>query len=268
MAMSSLGLRVGISIADPGAEEFEQRGVSKAHMHHAFVELARQIFAAGGDLAYGGDLRREGYTTTLVELLRTYPSAERPTSERIHQFLARPVLERTRAEDIATLRTVASVTEVPSPACDTDVDRALAYLDMRKAMLAATGARIVLGGRLYGQGGRWPGVAEEAYLSVRGEQPLFVLGGLGGMASRLADAVRGEWPSELTSAFQLERTDGHRALSDAGVGPQEEELVGALEGAELRNGLTQEENLALMDTTDLDLMVALVLRGMWSLQGR
>jgi len=76
--MSAFDGIAAISISDPPDRELAQRGLSADHLRHAFVELARQILAAGGSLAYGGDLRSGGYTETLLALLRTYSRPDRP----------------------------------------------------------------------------------------------------------------------------------------------------------------------------------------------
>ena len=98
--MTELDCRVAISVSDPGPEELACRGIADFHVRHAFVELARQILADGGDLAYGGDLRQGGYTEDLISLLRTYSAEDRPESERIRQYLAAYV-EREADEDAA-----------------------------------------------------------------------------------------------------------------------------------------------------------------------
>ena len=51
-------------------------------------------------------------------------------------------------------------------------------------MRQETRARIVLGGRVAGYKGRMPGIAEEALLSLQAQQPVFLLGGFGGLRPR------------------------------------------------------------------------------------
>lgn len=262
--MTRLDCRVAISVSDPGEEELARRGIGDFHVKHAFVELARQILAAGGDLAYGGDLRRGGYTQTLISLLWTYSAVDRPKSQRITQYLTPHAAREMDGEAAAELSRLAAPILVDSPSAEEPLERALALQAMRTTMSQETGARIALGGRLEGQLGRWPGVVEEAYLAVLHKQPLFVLGGLGGAAARLVAAMRGEWPVELTTEFQLQSED--RATL-AELAPNESELREVLQGAELGNGLSAEENAELQCTADLDLMVALVMRGLGARHG-
>ena len=47
---------------------------------------------------------------------------------------------------------------------------------MREVMCEETQARIVLGGRIRDYQGKMPGIAEETRLSLRAQQPVFLLG--------------------------------------------------------------------------------------------
>jgi hypothetical protein len=258
--MTEIGC-IAISVSDPEPRELERRGLTADHVQHAMVELARQIFAAGGAIAYGGDLRKGGYTDTLIALLRTYSREDRPSVERFRQYLAAHVYEETAEEDLARLDGVATIVVVEGPPLGGEAGRAAGLKVMREWMSAETDGRIVLGGRLKGQSGSWPGIVEEAFLMAASGEPLFVLGGAGGAAERLVRARRGDWPDELTTEFQLEHTPAHAPAQEAFVGPDEDMLRGGLEGLDLHNGLSAAENEELQLTSDLDLMAALVMRG-------
>ena len=104
-----------------------------------------------------------------------------------------------------------------------------------------------------GQSGRWPGIAEETYFALVAKQPVFVAGGLVAAADRVARALRRDWPAELTTDYQLSHTPGYEELLKAEVGTSEEELRSVLAGADLLNGLDDEENALLFETVDLDL---------------
>ena len=218
----------------------------------------------GASLAYGGDLRKGGFTRTLISLLRTYSREDRPAAQRVRFYLAQPVWSGMSEGDAADLALYGTPVRVGGT--DDGVGRregeALDYRAMRKRMINETDARVAVGGRLAGQSGRWPGIAEEAYFALREAQPLFLVGGLGGAADRVAQALRGEWPVEFTTEYQLAHTDGYRDLLDAGVGTSESDLRQVLTGAGLQNGLSDDENAVLFKTADLDLVVALILRGL------
>jgi SLOG cluster2 len=162
--MSTLTSTVAISVSNPGEEELVARGLMDEHIRHAFVETARQVLAAGGALAYGGDLRRGGFTETLRALLRTYSDAARPAVERVRQYMARPVwsqMSESEQADISNYFTIVKV-EGAGDVAEGQLGRARDFTAMRARMTAETDARIVIGGRPTASEGRWPGVVEEA----------------------------------------------------------------------------------------------------------
>lgn len=256
---------IALSVSGPPEADLRRLGLSEDHVRHAFVELCRQVLARQGSIGYGGDLRRGGYSETLQSLLHTYSLADRPAGERIRQYLAWPLWADMPRGELAAVAAYATVVQVP-PADAAEprdpVHAARCLTVMRQAMTGDFAARVVLGGPTSGQVGRWPGIVEEAYLAVLAGRPLLVAGGLGGAAASVARALRGEWPVELTTAHQLERTASHPALLSAGVGPSEQELREVLLGADPRDGLDDGDRAQLHRTTDLDHLVALVLRGL------
>lgn len=262
--MSRLDVLVGVSVSTPPAGDLQARGVSEHHVQHCFIDLNRQILAAGGSVAYGGHLEESGYTGALLALLKTYSRDDRPATERVHQYLAQPIWEAMTPKQEADLAVLATVIRVDAPPSRPEARKAAAFRAMREHMAQDIDVRVVLGGRVAGQQGRWPGIIEEVALSIAAERPVFILGGMGGAAAGLAAAVRGYWPVELTDNYQRERTAGHDRLAAVGEGPEESELRDLLKGADLHNGLSRSDNDALMETADLDLMMALVLRGLWA----
>ena len=235
---------IAISISEPEDAELAARGLSSDHVNHTYVELARQILATGRSVAYGGNPLRESrqnYVDVLLALLRTYSTDDRPPRDRIVNYIAAHVWEELTTADRAKLAGYLTLRHC-EPA-GPEARKSANYTAMRTAMAAETDARIILGGRLAGSKRRWPGTVEEAFLTLRAGKPLFIVGGLGGAASVLADLVRRREPSQAEFA-------GMPALRDA------------FAGVDLRNGLSCEENQTLFDTADLDLIVALVLRGL------
>ena len=83
---------------------------------------------------------------------------------------------------------------------------------MRRTMRGEIDARILMGGQVENYKGRMPGVAEEALLSLRSGQPVFLLGGLGGCARDIAETVgladswagtRYAWPGVWNSGIMV-----------------------------------------------------------------
>jgi hypothetical protein len=170
-------------------------------------------------------------------------------------------------EELAILATPVRVPAADPADQPGPLARARDLTAMRELMAAEADARVLLGGRIAGQQGRWPGIVEEAYLALRAGQPLYVAGGLGGAAARVAEALRGSWPEVLTDAFQRSHTEAAARLIEAGPGVTEEDLRATLVGAALGNGLGGEENEQLLQTADLDVIVALIMRGLGNVAG-
>lgn len=256
--MSALDTSVSISISAPEEAELARRGLSLDHIRHAYIELARQILARGGSLAYGGNplTGDPNYVDILIALLRTYSTADRPPPERVTIYLAAPAWsgldasERARIGVFATIRKVPAVDGVPLRAAFGDKSVGPHFTAMREAMTDGTDARVVIGGRIAEPFvGLWPGVVEEAHIALLGSDALYVAGGLGGGAALVSDLIDG-----------VPRPDAR--LADEG------RLRETFEGADLRNGLSAEDDALLRRTSDLDLIVALVLRGLETLCAR
>lgn len=136
-------------------------------------------------------------------------------------------------------------------------------------MNSEMGARIALGGRIEGQQGLLPGIMEESLLALRSDVPLFLLGGFGGCARLVIDALQGEGPMELTVEYQIENTPRYSELLDAsssaGIPSTFDNDVQYLNDVtieRLRNGLDEDENERLFVSDDVDEIVAYVIRGL------
>lgn len=163
---------------------------------------------------------------------------------------------------------------------------------MRAQATRLADARLVIGGTLSRFKGLLPGVAEEAWMSVAAGQPLFLAGGFGGAASAVADLLRGRDRPELTTASLAASVPHFREavalaeergltrvepgtewdakpLAFAGSLVTPDRVVADLKAAgraglaaALHNGLSDEENLELLHSTDPPRIAELVLEGL------
>jgi hypothetical protein len=305
-------LIVGLSISE--SEDVAAAGLSRLHLQAAMVEIARHVLTRGATLAYGGDLRpraQYGITRQLLEIVHAYKDLERPPLERIRNYLAHHVdADLPRAEEAALLKLARFVkpasptlsarfglqpkARVPDDTPERRYVRARALTVMREAMANDTHARIFIGGRISGHQGKYPGILEEAALSL-GRQPIFCIAAFGGCTRLLVQALRDKVrPPELTNAFQRTTTRMATWQDDRGTrheesvpGAQLMEAYQAFAGqdvddgpidydaiverfidadtATLNNGLAEEENHELFETTDLDRIIALVIKGLRSI---
>jgi SLOG cluster2 len=144
-------------------------------------------------------------------------------------------------------------------------------------------ARVILGGKLRGYSSFLPGIWEEALVTLEKERPLFVLGGFGGAAGLIADALLSNkpLPEEFEPAWHAQWTPATARL-DAMVGPSGphptttlltalrkhiESARGKVSEA-LRTGLTEEETRALLTSYEIPTVVHLVLKGLDNLNAK
>lgn len=275
-------LLVGLSVSD--SPNLHALGLRAEHLEHAYLELARQLLAAGASLAYGGDLRAGGFTERLVDLLNTYARDDRPSRERIRDYLAWPLhgggMSEVDLEKLAALTMVATVVRVarpptPDPSLPLDlrdrVEKSESFTAMRVRMTEDIDVRIVLGGRLAGFAGRLPGLVEEALIAVVAGKPVYLLGGFGGCARALAELVDGTVPEELRVGRLRADDPAYDRLVAALPEPPDDAVTEPLAGRGpscLHNGLDDEENRRLFESSDTDEVIALVLRGLRILQPR
>lgn len=270
---------IGISISD--SPDMKALGLGNGHLRDAMTEVATYLMSSGDDLAYGGDLRENGFTWTLFELASRYtkqPSAFVSHSHdgrefveqlrRVVNYFAWPVHIRMTNDELDLLAgevgnvadlkfldiegdpiTIERRREFPTSEPDDGV-WSEGLTTMRRTMQGEIDARILLGGRVENYKGRMPGVAEEALLSLQSGQPVFLLGGFGGCTRDIAGALGF---ADNLAGSRL-RWQGLPEFEDYGP-------------VSLNNGLSVEENQVLAQTPYVDRWLPLLLHGLRRLFG-
>ena len=150
-----------------------------------------------------------------------------------------------------------------------------------------------MGGQVSGHQGKYPGLFEEAYLTLCAWKPLYLVGGFGGCARLLIQMIRDKQrPVELTRDYQRAHPRIARYPGVDGSDQQEMVPFEQLENSylqyeqdpeigqeridydrcvdrflsasimDLKNGLTEDENLDLFETSELDRIVYLLMKGL------
>lgn len=252
-----------ISISISESDDMAVLGLSQAHLRDAMTEIARHMLALGARLAYGGDLRSNGFSELLQELVvRHYKNHGGPPA--VFSYLAWPVHARLRKNEIAAFYGGMAESAVSLIRLSRDgrklskkeIDRRLpvefveeeawitGLTSMRNLMSGMSFARIVLGGRVTNYKGIMPGIAEEVLSSLRVKQPVFLLGGFGGCSRDIAEEMG--FVETLPGLYK--------------DSPFRREFKN-YDATSLNNGLNQNENITLARTPHIDQAITLILLG-------
>lgn len=253
---------VAISISE--SPDMAALGLSDGHMQDAMAEIALHLLSSGMSLAYGGDLRANGFTELLFELVVRYRDHPYHSGRiTVTDYLAWPVHIRMTGDDLATFTAVhekvAHLVFLARDGSRLERDQRLelpihepdenewsnGLTSMRVVMREETQARIVLGGRVNGYKGRMPGIAEETLLSLQSKQPVFLLGGFGGCTRDIAETIGlvRPWAGSRLKWNSRPCFEGYSAR-------------------DLNNGLSDEENAILARTPHIHQAITLVSRGL------
>ena len=252
-----------VAISASESPDMKVLGLSAKHLQEAVGDIVMLLLAHGADLAYGGDLRQGGFTDLLSELLYRYRSRANANKVRVVNYLAWPVhismtagvlddllsnlKGYTKTKLVGKNRGLISAKDRQNiqPHKPDDLEWTNGLTDMRGIMCTETDARIVIGGRVEGYRGSMPGITEESLLSLKSDQPLFLLGGFGGCARDIAETLG------LVNSWEGSRQDwpGRQFFKHYG-------------SENLQNGLSSEENKILAKTSYIGQAASLILRGL------
>jgi SLOG cluster2/TIR domain len=284
---------IGLSISD--SSDLMTLGLSDTHVKAAFTEFSAQLLARGANIAYGGDHRQTGFTQILFDVVRTHNSSGSTNKYfPIMNFVSWPLHLKMDDDYKANLRKIAKLKceELPSDVAADQLANKDVYLepdspanryvwarcltDMRRHMNEQCDIRVLMGGRLEGYAGKYPGLLEEAWYALESKKPLFLIGAFGGCTKAIIDWVTGSNPESLTLEYQTsnpeyaalvnlynEKAAANPNLNLAPINYRSmREIFANCGSAGLGNGLSVAENTRLFNTTDLDEIVYLVLKGL------
>ncbi len=293
------GWKIALSLSDTPDIDGPD-GLIGEHVDDATTHLARSLVSTGAAIAYGGDFRNQGFTETLSRLIGAYNETAKDPAEFLHSYLAAPIDVKEGTGLTFTEHSLARGRELegeafldPPPEDWPPPARAALYFsDMRRVMENHIDARIVLGGAAVpkdpdtgraGYGGRYPGVVEEAWRSLKESHPLYVVGGFGGAATLVAEALESDeppdrlrdetflgedWFAKLAADLEADPDVGRlgllasmEAMAEA-IRAHGRTLLADDVAAKSWNGLTVEENRTLFTSRDPLTIATLVLRGL------
>ena len=283
---------VGISISE--SEDLEKLGFSSAHLDDAKIEIARHLISCGAILMYGGDLRDNGYTRKLFSLVENYRprniDQERlslinvigwPIHITLTDGIKASLSQKVKFEEIGLPDDLPQNLSPKSYITPTSSKHYYVWsrsmTKMRNQMTEQNDARVILGGKTTGYKGKFPGVVEETYLSIKAGKPIFLIGAYGGATQDVVEALLGKKPDRLSSSFQLANDKAREAVEYYNTNkPSSEEAINfesivsyfnqsGIKG--LKNGLSDEDNRRLFSTIHIPEMISLIMKGIVKLYG-
>lgn len=221
-------LQIGISISDFEDTSYTNFHISLDTLKLLSQDVARYILSRSASLAYGGDLRQDGFTSFLLDeaqalYIRT-KNNNYPIQSKIYNYLAWHIhnldsfSKQKYSEDYYNIiRQIAvdfpediknEITE--NPDCYQQA-RCLTY--MREKMIAANNAQIFAGGKHISYSGMLPGILEEFLLAVEQDIPIYLFAGFGGITSSIYASIKGETIDEkLTEQWQTQNKSNYQHL--------------------------------------------------------
>jgi hypothetical protein len=275
-AKALTGKRIGISVSE--SPDLNRFGLLEPHFRLAIGEIARCVLVADGKLAYGGHLKPTGYTAFLLKELQRY-SNRRDSPLLIclawqeHRKLRLSELAEAKNDlglfgkivylnpDGEAIRPDSERGEDPAPVDDQEL-RKRSLTNLRRYMCKNTDGRVLIGGKRHGFQGEFPGILEEALITLEAKQPLYLAGGFGGVTLDIAYALDisiGEWLPHYPDSLP----DDPRFV----IGRERLQAIAqAPNWSGLNNGLSNEENRQLAATHRPSEIAALISLGLGRLQ--
>lgn len=287
--LAACKIKIGISISEN--EDLEKLGFAKIHLKDLMVEIARNLLINDFSIIYGGDLRKEGFTEIFSDLAYQYRTIKEAKSMCYENYFSFPIyLQLTRAHTLEFKKHGANIIKV-SPPEDLIIDTnnyirpdtvkakyiwARSLSKMRSEMISASKGRILVGGKLNHYLGILPGVIEEAKITLEQDKPLYLVGGYGGGASQVANALIGN-PFTFSSDI-FHRGEDYQTFKAYYNEKQPKRLIDlpslshffegyGLERLAAINGLSKEENIRLFTTPHLSEIIYLIFKGLNNING-
>jgi hypothetical protein len=299
-------VEIAVSLSEVAERELAADGLTADHLRDVTVSLARALLSSGAALAYGGDHRFGGYDALFAELVTAYNASGVDRARLLISYLSAFIPDQQTQTGIAFTQrslsrtpTTAALASLEPPHAPSELSaarKALFVSDMRRVMSRSSFARVIIGGQTeprrngaspgQGYGGAYPGVVEEAWRALEQGLPLYIIGGFGGAARVVADALRNDAPPSVLRPAEFSGDDfsefrAHAAefAADADratlrLPADMGEMASALRAYGIRhlatdsaalewNGLDLAENEQLFRSQDPMLLTSLMMKGLF-----
>ncbi len=278
---------VGLSISE--SEETAALGFPVSECNRVMIRIVAAMLGQGASLVLGHDWRDDGIMQAVysyVERFRPTPSQSRTTAI-VRNFVPWPDRPRLPKETQGRLAGAIAAAKAGLPqslrGCAKralinhrlkEYIRARSLTHLRHRLTELTTARLCLGGRQKGFGGRFPGIVEEAAFAIRAGQPLYLSGVLGGATQQVILAIKKRnTPKDLGVNAKVRALYASPPVKDSPVGHEDDVHCDVenvwktfaslgVSGLAKSNGLSAKDNERLFRTQIIDEVIELTLSGL------
>lgn len=297
-------MKVGLSFSESSLTRLSW--VQNKALENIMVELARYLLVGGARLIYSGDLRYEqkgetyNFARLLAQLVENYRRVYQKDEDSLFPLInysAYPLYDTMDKDFRFSWNNKVDFIRVPPPdylnLTENDAGEIMQFDNftqryvwakslsaMRQTMMdrANSDAWIILGGKWTGFKGRMAGVLEEYLTASQLGQPIFLLGGFGGVSKGVSDVLQGKDCEPFSLPYYQKHYPAYlhfvQPYNEHPLTTEEEQVnypdiqskIYAQGSAEadfgLKNGLNREENLRLFATKNELEIVHLILKGL------
>lgn len=268
----------------------EQKDLKFYALKDIMCELIRYILYFGGSIYYGGDLKynRGGnfnLLKTMSDVLDIYKKINENLKDiPIYNFVAYPLTETISVGDKAKYRKLIKFQEsipdgyptglVSDELKDIFNIKSLEHLqkwavsltEMRKKLISEVDTVIIMGGKVTGYKGKYPGILEEFLIASNMKKPIYLLGGFGGASKEIIRIIKGSDSKVFEEEKQFrENNPFYMEMYEKDVDIKYFEICKRIKDnayLQLNNGLTQDENDILFNSEDAEEIIGLIIKGM------
>lgn len=276
---------IAISISD--SDDIEELGFSKIHQQDIILEITRYLIINGSTLVYGGDLRTQGYTFLFSEIVQQYIYKKENKSYYKNYFSFPIYLDMSASSRLDFKKNGVEVIKIKPPE-KLGIDEKQFYvpnnnenlfiwaeslLKMRNEMNDDSDARIFMGGTKTNFKGKYPGLLEEALISLETNKPTYFIGAFGGITKSIIDNLLNKKVEELTDVWQRRTSPKYAEFIDFYNQQNDVEKINysekskflndyTIEKLSKNNGLNEEENMRLFEAIHFPEIIYLILKGL------
>ena len=269
------GLTVGISVSE--SAESGHLGFTTEEVNRTVRLISQALLGQGAHLVFGHDWRADGVMAQVYDFalnyLPTEHNDEAEPSPLITNFVPWPIKSGLSNADRERYRQTLRVVECEKwemkdfESNDT-LTRVSSLTYMRKQLVAYADARICIGGRTKGSGGRFAGVAEEAFMTMMADKPLYLSGMFDGASKQVINAIESETPVDIATFTPRQDIAEYWPVDsfepDTVIGQGTINLIRefGISGLSVNNHLQLHENQALFQATQISDVIGWLLEAL------